>query len=51
VALWDLRRAPSALVSAGDRVSFAPISLAEYEELAGKARAGELRMTPHTQDA
>ena len=51
VALWDLRRAPSALVSAGDRVSFAPISRAEYEELAGKARAGELRMSPHTQDA
>jgi inhibitor of KinA len=51
VALWDLRRAPAALVSAGDRVSFAPISLAEYEELAGKAQAGELRMTPHTQDA
>ena len=51
VALWDLRRVPSALVSAGDRVSFAPISLAEYEELAGRARAGELRMTPHSQDA
>jgi allophanate hydrolase subunit 1 len=51
VALWDLRRLPSALLSAGDRVSFAPISLAEYEELAGRARAGELRMTPDSQPA
>jgi KipI family sensor histidine kinase inhibitor len=51
VALWDLRRTPSALVTAGDQVSFTPISLAEYEELAGKARAGELRMTPQSQEA
>jgi inhibitor of KinA len=46
VSLWDLRRDPAALMSAGDRVSFAPISRAEYDELAGKARAGELRVTP-----
>ena len=51
VALWDLRRETSALVSAGDRVNFAPISRAEYDELAGKARAGELRMTPQSQGA
>jgi inhibitor of KinA len=51
VSLWDLRRDPAALMSAGDRVSFAPISRAEYDELAGKARAGELRVTPQPHDA
>jgi inhibitor of KinA len=51
VRLWDLRRDPAALVSAGDTVSFAPVSRAEYDALAGKARAGELRLTPQPHDA
>ena len=51
VQLWDLRREPAALMSAGDRVSFEPISRAEYDELAGKAQAGELRVTPQPHDA
>jgi len=51
VRLWDLRRDPAALVSAGDTVRFAPISRAEYDELQGKARAGELRVTPQPHEA
>jgi inhibitor of KinA len=51
VRLWDLRREPAALISAGDTVSFAPVSRAEYDELAGKARGGELRVTPQPHDA
>ena len=51
VQLWDLRREPAALMSAGDRVSFEPISRAEYDELAGKAQAGELRVTPQPHNA
>ena len=50
VRLWDLSRNPAALVSAGDQVSFEPVSLREFETLAAKARAGELRVTsqPHS---
>jgi KipI family sensor histidine kinase inhibitor len=46
VPLWDLRRDPSALVTAGDEVTFAPISLREYERLAARAHAGELHIEP-----
>jgi inhibitor of KinA len=49
--LWDLGRDPAALVSAGDQVSFEPVSLREYQALAAQARAGELRVTPQSQRA
>jgi inhibitor of KinA len=44
--LWDMRRAPPALLAAGDTVSFAPVSLREYERLLAKAAAGELQLAP-----
>jgi KipI family sensor histidine kinase inhibitor len=44
--LWDMARTPPALLAAGDRVSFAPVSLREYERLSAAAAAGELRVTP-----
>jgi inhibitor of KinA len=49
VALWDLRREPAALVSAGDRVSFEPVSLRDFERLSAEARAGALNLTPQSQ--
>jgi KipI family sensor histidine kinase inhibitor len=49
VRLWDLRRDPAALVSPGDQVSFEPISLAHYLELAAAAEAGALRLAPNWQ--
>jgi inhibitor of KinA len=44
--LWDMRRDPPALLAAGDKVVFEPVSLREYEALLAKAAAGELRLTP-----
>jgi inhibitor of KinA len=44
--LWDARRTPPAVLSAGDKVVFAPVSMAEYEGLLAKAAAGALRMEP-----
>ncbi len=44
--LWDMRSTPPALLAAGDRVTFAPVSLREYEQLSAKAAAGELRLAP-----
>jgi hypothetical protein len=38
-------------VNAGDQVSFEPVSLAEYDGLAAKARAGELRLLPQPHGA
>jgi KipI family sensor histidine kinase inhibitor len=46
VPLWDMRRDPPALLAAGDKVTFQPVSLAEYEALLAKSQAGELRLTP-----
>ena len=37
---------PPALLAAGDKVTFAPVSLREYERLSAKAAAGELRLAP-----
>ena len=37
---------PPALLAAGDRVTFAPVSLREYERLSAQAAAGELRLAP-----
>jgi inhibitor of KinA len=46
VPLWESGPCPRALLAPGDRVSFAPISLREYERLAAQAAAGDLRITP-----
>ena len=42
VPLWDLRRDPPTILAAGDKVTFAPVSLGEYEALLAKAAAGGL---------
>ena len=47
--LWDMRRTPPALLAAGDKVTFAPVSLREYEQLSAKAAAGELQLSPDEQ--
>jgi KipI family sensor histidine kinase inhibitor len=44
--LWDRRRDPPAILSAGDAVRFEPISLPEYEVLASRGAAGEFRLEP-----
>jgi KipI family sensor histidine kinase inhibitor len=41
VPLWDMRCDPPALLAAGDRVTFRPLSLAEYELAVKQAAAGE----------
>jgi KipI family sensor histidine kinase inhibitor len=46
VPLWDLSRDPPALLDAGDKVTFAPVSLREYEALLAKAAAGTLALAP-----
>jgi KipI family sensor histidine kinase inhibitor len=46
VPLWDLRRDPPALLDAGDKVTFAPVSLGEYEVLLAQAAAGVLALAP-----
>jgi KipI family sensor histidine kinase inhibitor len=47
--LWDMRRPMPALFDAGDVVTFAPVSLSEYEAMLAKAAAGELRVEPEPQ--
>jgi KipI family sensor histidine kinase inhibitor len=44
--LWDMRRDPPALLAAGDKVTFAPVPLREYEALLAQSAAGELRLEP-----
>ncbi len=44
--LWDMRRNPPALLAAGDKVTFEPVSLSRYEALLAKAAAGELHLVP-----
>ncbi|MDX2202951.1 MAG: 5-oxoprolinase subunit PxpB [Hyphomicrobiaceae bacterium] len=39
--LWDPRRESAGLLAAGDKVSFVPVSLAEYHTLLGRAERGE----------
>ena len=48
--LWDMRRDPPALLSAGDKVVFQPVSLREYEALLARAAAGDLRLAAHPPD-
>jgi KipI family sensor histidine kinase inhibitor len=49
--LWDLRRDPPAILGAGDKVVFQPVSLAEYETLSAKSAAGEFRLEPEKRPA
>jgi inhibitor of KinA len=49
VALWDVRRNPPVLLSAGDKIEFSPISVREYEEMAARAVAGTLAIPPEGQ--
>jgi KipI family sensor histidine kinase inhibitor len=46
VALWEGGPRPHALLAPGDKVSFAPVSLREYERLLSKAADGTLKMFP-----
>src|SRR5262249_7419124 len=46
VPLWQMRKAPPALLAAGDQVTFAPLSLREYELMLAKAAAAELCLAP-----
>jgi KipI family sensor histidine kinase inhibitor len=51
VPLWDLRRDPPAVLAAGDKVQFEPISLEAYEGLAARAAAGTFQLEPEAQPA
>ncbi|MGH6814385.1 MAG: 5-oxoprolinase subunit PxpB, partial [Hyphomicrobiaceae bacterium] len=42
VALWDINRTPPAVLAAGDKVVFRPVSLGEYDTLLTSA----VRLTP-----
>ena len=44
--LWDRGRDPPAFLSAGDKVRFQPISRGDYEALASRSAAGEVRLQP-----
>jgi KipI family sensor histidine kinase inhibitor len=44
--LWQTRPSLRALLAPGDQVSFAPVSLREYEALQAQAAAGVLRIEP-----
>ncbi|HEY7246128.1 MAG TPA: 5-oxoprolinase subunit PxpB [Xanthobacteraceae bacterium] len=44
VALWQRTPHPRAMLAPGDTVTFAPVSLREYESLLAQAVAGELRI-------
>jgi KipI family sensor histidine kinase inhibitor len=44
--LWDMRHEPPALLAAGDKIMFEPLSLAEYDALVARATAGELWLAP-----
>ena len=46
VPLWQRRPSPSALLAPGDRVSFAPVSLREYEVLLAKVAGGAFEIAP-----
>jgi len=51
VAMWDLRRPEPSLLAAGDKVTFAPISLREYESIRAQAEAGTYQLRPHSESA
>jgi KipI family sensor histidine kinase inhibitor len=49
VPLWDLGRDPPTVLDAGDKVTFVPVSVSEYEALRAKAVAGGLELVPEAQ--
>lgn len=46
VPLWQRRPPPSALLAPGDKVSFTPVSLREYEVLSAKVAEGAFELAP-----
>jgi KipI family sensor histidine kinase inhibitor len=44
--LWDRGRDPPALLAAGDKVRFQPVSLGDYGALVARSAAGEVRLEP-----
>jgi len=46
VPLWERRPGAGALLAPGDKVTFTPVSLREYESLLTKAAEGVLKITP-----
>lgn len=51
VALWERRPRHGALLAPGDKVTFAPVSLREYENLRAKAAEGTLKIMPEGETA
>jgi len=46
IPLWQSGPHPQALLAPGDKVTFAPVSLREYERLSAQAAEGSLRIEP-----
>ena len=46
VPLWQAGSHPQALLAPGDKVTFAPVSLREYERLSAQAAEGSLHIAP-----
>jgi inhibitor of KinA len=46
VPFWERRPVIKTLLAPGDRVTFSPVSLSEFEELSAKAAAGALHIEP-----
>jgi inhibitor of KinA len=44
--LWDARQARPAILAAGDKVVFEPVSVADYESMLARAASGEFRLRP-----
>jgi allophanate hydrolase subunit 1 len=49
VPLWNLQRAEPALLAAGDKVLFIPISLREHEAILGQVAVGTYELRPHSE--
>lgn len=44
--LWDVRQTRPAILAAGDKVVFEPVSVADYGSVLARAAAGEFRLQP-----
>jgi KipI family sensor histidine kinase inhibitor len=44
--LWDARQARPAILAAGDKVVFEPVSVTDYESMLARAASGEFRLRP-----
>jgi inhibitor of KinA len=49
VPLWNLQRAEPALLAAGDKVLFIPVSLREHEAILGQVAVGTYELRPHSE--